>query len=84
MTSAEISAIREQVIEFYKKAWTARAQAVEAYNDEKKEFDDSSQVTRLFEEKDCWDEVVYKFNDLVGVLLNAQCFAERREQEGLQ
>lgn len=73
--------MREQLTELYKKAWTARTQAVEAYNDEKKEFDDSSQITRLFEEKDCWETVSYKISDLVGILLNAQCFAERRERE---
>ena len=84
MTSAEISAMREQVIALFKKAWSARNQALEAWTDAKNEFDDSSQATRLFEEKDCLDAVVYKLGDLAGVLLNAQCFAERREQEDLQ
>lgn len=73
--------MREQVAELYKKAWTARAQAAEAYTDAKTEFDDSIQATRLFEEKDCWETAAYKLADLVGVLLNAQCFAERRERE---
>ena len=79
MTSKEISAMREQATDMYKKVWSGQMAAIQRQT--KARYDESpDDLSTASEEKEYWDEAAYKLKDVLGVLLTLQCYAEERER----
>ncbi len=88
MTSAEISALREQTTEMYKKVWSEWFQASHDEHEIRRMSDDDvcdcDEYDRAGYVRKTWNDVLLGLDEVSTNLLRMQCYAAAREQEGLQ
>ena len=88
LTSAEISALREQVTELYKKAWSEWFQASHDEHEIRRASDDDvcdcDEYDRAAYVRKTWNDILSGLDEVNTNLLRMQCYAATQEQEGLQ
>lgn len=79
MTSKEISTMREQATEMYKKVWLGQMASVRRCQEIQRDGSPDD-FTIATDENTGWDNAAHKLKDFIGVLLTLQCYVAERER----
>ena len=86
MTSAEIAALREQVIDIYKKSWDEWFQASHDEHEIRRMSDDDvcdcDEYDRAGYVRKTWNDILSGLDEVNTHLLKMECYAKLCEREG--